>query len=190
MAGRNVKRWTEAEDAVLRTHYAALPTQELLALLPGRTDAAIKCRACAFGLKRDHEVRAEQSRRSFLATCEARGQKPGQQPVAIGTIHRKGRYRMIKVAQPDVWKSLHVHTWEEAHGPIPAGMKVAALDGDFTNVDLSNLELRTICENRVKTHHHYRGLAPEVLDILHLQNEIKKLKKRKRGNEKQAIGPA
>lgn len=181
---KGVKRWTAAEDALVRQFYKDRSNEFMLALLPGRTLQAICQRAGGMGISKTHEHRSAASRRSFLALCERRGVKPGTQPRPIGATHKKGRYTMIKVAQPDVWKPLHIHTWEQEHGPVPEGMQVWAKDGNPRNVALENLTLSTLAEIHLRTNFNYRGLPDEVLDILHLQNEIRKTIKRKRRNEK------
>ena len=94
-------------------------------------------------------------------------------------MHRKGRYILVKVAQPDVWKPLHTHAWEQANGPVPEGMIVAAKDGNVQNIELDNLCLRTLSENQVRRHAKHKDLPEELIDILHLQNEIKKEIKRR-----------
>ncbi|XBG31085.1 HNH endonuclease [Pseudomonas sp. 13.2] len=53
-------------------------------------------------------------------------------------------------------------------------MIVAAKDGNVQNVNLDNLCLRTRAEHQLRNNHHYRGLPEEIVDILHLQNELKK----------------
>lgn len=180
MGRRNLARWTNAEDDIVRKHYPTTTDDEMVKLLPGRTKTAITQRAAGFRITKTAEHRSEVSRISFLAACEKRGVKPGLQPRPIGSTHRKGRYTLIKVAHPGVWKLLHQHVWEQENGPIPDGMIVAAKDGDISNVDLANLCLRTNAENQLRRNHHYQGLPEEVVDILHLQNEIKKTIKRKR----------
>lgn len=70
------------------------------------------------------------------------------------------------------------------HGPVPEGMQVWAKDGNPRNVALENLTLSNLAEIHLRTNFNYRGLPDEVLDILHLQNEIRKTIKRKRRNEK------
>ncbi|WP_296271767.1 HNH endonuclease signature motif containing protein [Pseudomonas sp. UBA6323] len=180
MMVRTRAKWTDAEDDIIRKHYPTTTNDAMVALLPGRTKTAITLRAAGFRISKTAEHRSEMSRASFLRTCERRGVKPGQQPRPIGSTHRKGRYTLIKVAQPDVWKPLHVHIWERANGPVPEGMIVTARDGNIGNVDLANLCLRTTAENQLRHNHNYKGLPEEVVDILHLQNEIKKTIKRKR----------
>ncbi|KPC13621.1 Uncharacterized protein AC503_3280 [Pseudomonas syringae pv. maculicola] len=91
---------------------------------------------------------------------------------------------LIKLGQPDIWKGLHIHAWELVNGPVPDGHIVAAKDGNRKNISLENLCLRTISEHVVKTCPNYQHLPDELVDVLHLQNEIRKTIKRKRGNEK------
>lgn len=181
---RSVKRWTEAEDELICQLYSEKTNKEMCVLLPERTKTAITLRAAHFGIRKTKEHRSAISRQTFLATCEALGIQPGQAPRPIGSTHRKGRYILIKVAQPDVWKPLHTHVWEQAHGPVPEGMIVAAKDGNVRNTDLSNLCLRTFAENQLRRNRHYKDLPEGIVDILHLQNEIKKIIKRKTHREK------
>lgn len=179
-----MKRWTATEDVIVRTFYAENENDFMLRLLPGRTVDAICQRATGMGIRKSSEHRSEMSRRSFLALCEERGKTPGADPRPIGATHRKGRYILVKVAQPNVWKTLHTHVWEQANGPLPEGMIVAAKDGNVKNTDLANLCLRTCAENQLRRNQHYKDLPEEIVDILHLQNEIKKEIKRKTNNEK------
>lgn len=184
MGGRNTKRWSQEEDALVRQFYADNENLFMLEILPGRTVEAICQRAMGMGICKSKDHRSEMSRRSFLAACERRGTPPGQAPRPIGATHRKGRYILVKVAQPDVWKTLHTHVWEVANGPVPEGMIVAAKDGNVKNTDLANLCLRTFAENQLRRNKNYKDLPEEIVDILHLQNEIKKEIKRKTKREK------
>lgn len=45
--------WSEEEDRTLRESFATLPFSDLCLLLPGRTEAAIGCRARDKGLRRE-----------------------------------------------------------------------------------------------------------------------------------------
>ncbi|MDO5067467.1 MAG: SANT/Myb-like DNA-binding domain-containing protein [Propionibacteriaceae bacterium] len=49
------QHWTPAEDELLRQHGPTLPWPELEALLPGRTQAAIRKRVCHLGIARQAE---------------------------------------------------------------------------------------------------------------------------------------
>lgn len=51
---------------------------------------------------------------------------------------------------------LHRMVWQEAHGPIPAGLHVHHKDGDVTNNDIDNLEL-------ISAEDHGRAHAREAL---------------------------
>ncbi len=181
---RMVKRWTPEEDALVQRFYSDKPNSFMASILPGRTRTSIVQRAKSMGISKSAQQRSDMARRSFLAYCASRGVSPGQQPRPIGATHRKGRYILIKVDQPDVWKPLHTYVWEQANGPVPEGMIVAAKDGNVRNAVLDNLCLRTFSENQLRRNKHYRHLPDEIVDILHLQNEIKKTIKRKLGNEK------
>lgn len=56
---------------------------------------------------------------------------------------------------------------------------MAAKDGNVQNIELDNLCLRTLSENQVRRHAKHKDLPEELIDILHLQNEIKKEIKRR-----------
>lgn len=179
MGGRNTKRWTTVEDALVIQLYSDHGHDFLSLILPGRSYHAITLRAKGLGVRKSKAHRSEASRKSFIEACERRGVAPGQAPRPIGATHRKGRYILVKVAQPDVWKTMHTHVWEQANGPLPEGMIVAAKDGNVKNTDLANLCLRTFAENQLRRNQHYKNLPEEIVDILHLQNELKKtIKKR------------
>lgn len=181
---RQTKRWSPAEDQIVRQFYADKNDQFLTFALPGRTPDAICQRAAGMGIRKSKASRSEAYRRAYLRQIEKNGTHPGKSIRPIGSTHQKGRYILIKVADPDVWKPLHRHVWEQAHGPVPEGMIVAAKDGNVRNAVLENLCLRTPAEHQLRSNHNYRDLPEELVDVLHLQNEIRKAIKRKKGNEK------
>ena len=85
-----------------------------------------------------------------------RGHAPhNYQPVGTLRVNGSG-YVDRKIADPDVWKCEHQLVWEEAHGPIPKGMKMIFLDGNKQNTALENLELISAAEmlamNRERMH--------------------------------------
>lgn len=69
--------------------------------------------------------------------------KKGNKPpnyLPVGTINTTtDGYLKKKIADPNVWKLLHVELWEEYNGPVPDGHVIIFLDGDKSNVTLSNL---------------------------------------------------
>lgn len=50
-------------------------------------------------------------------------------------------YIEVKIQEPKKWAQLHTLVWSAAHGDIPEGHCIVFIDGDKTNVKLSNLEL-------------------------------------------------
>lgn len=78
-------------------------------------------------------------------------------PIGTIRIHKRGKRRLpfAQVKTPDGWTSAARHSWIKNHGEIPPGMRLDFLDGDSTNVDISNLRLipirdavRVACERR------------------------------------------
>lgn len=63
-------------------------------------------------------------------------------PVGSERITRDG-YRERKIAEPNVWRGVHIINWEAAHGPVPQGHVVIFKNGDKTNPDVLNLHLVT-----------------------------------------------
>jgi len=183
-AGQKLKPWTEAEDALVKAFYPDNGPEFMAVILPDRTYDAVTQRAAGKRIRKTHQYRSEVSRRTFLETCEALGVAPGQAPRSIGSTHRKGRYILVKIAQPDVWKPLHTHVWEQENGPVPEGMIVAAKDGNTRNAVLENLCLRTFAENQLRRNKHYKDLPEQIVDILHLQNELRKTIKKRVNHEK------
>lgn len=70
----------------------------------------------------------------------------------VGTLLKDSDgYWRIKLREPEpgersgfgnahVWKQLHRHLWEGAHGPVPAGHALRFLDGNSDHCVLENLE--------------------------------------------------
>lgn len=59
-------------------------------------------------------------------------------------------YRWIRISKAH-WKQLHVHVWECAHGPVPAGHIVVFADGDTMNCDISNLRMISRKQHAIET---------------------------------------
>lgn len=74
--------------------------------------------------------------------------KPGHRSInhcEVGTVkirhvNKTGRDRAwVKVAEPNVWRYRCHVVWEEAYGPIPAGLLIHHLSGDTLDDALTNL---------------------------------------------------
>lgn len=97
-----------------------------------------------------------------VATQFKKGSSP-KTKLPIGTISKKhGGYYIIKVADPDVWKLLHIYIWEQANGPLPENHCVIFLDGDRSNCKLENLMLVTRGEHAIMNRFNLRGSTPEL----------------------------
>lgn len=179
--GRKRRRWTETEDATLRSLYAESDPATLAHHLPGRTYSSITTRAHLLGAGKSQKYLREVGCASMKIGMERYGKELWEKP--IGSTYNNGYRTLLKVASPDIWVPLHTHVWEQASGPVPEGLMVVAKDGNLKNVDLQNLCLRTFSEHVVRCCPNYRHLPEEIVDILHLQNEIKKTIKRKRRRE-------
>jgi len=177
-AGRTRARWTEQEDETIRKLYADATPETLAQQLPGRTLSSITTRAHLLGVGKSQKYLREVGVASMKLGVERYGKELWEKP--IGSTYDNGDRTLVKVASPDVWRPLHNQVWEQANGQIPEGLLVVAKDGNLKNVDLQNLCLRTFSEHVVRCCPRYRHLPEEMVDILHLQNEIKKEIKRRK----------
>ena len=61
--------------------------------------------------------------------------------------NRGEQYFYIKTEEPNKWKPLHRHIWEQNFGEIPPGFCVVFKDKNVLNTEISNLELITRAKN-------------------------------------------
>lgn len=102
----------------------------------------------------------------------ARGSRPKNQvPIGTEIITRDG-YPVVKVADPNKWKMVHVKNWEEVNGPVPEGFILLHADGDQANADLSNLILASKAELLTMNRH---GLIKGDKDLTITGHNIAKL---------------
>jgi hypothetical protein len=70
------------------------------------------------------------------------------------------------------WCAAHILLWEDKHGPMPRGHKLAFKDGDVAHIALSNLELISNAEMmRRNTIHH---LPKDLKDTIMLLGRVKR----------------
>lgn len=182
MDRRSAKRWTEAEDGIIRDLYPENDFGALSGHLPGRTSSSIGHRAYVLGVKKSTRYMRDLGAAHMQAGIERFGRECWEKP--LGSLRHEKTRVLIKLGQPDIWKPLHIHAWELANGPVPGGQLVAARDGNRKNISMENLCLRTLSEHCVWNSPDYRDLPEEIIDIVHLQNELKKEIKRKTKHEK------
>lgn len=79
----------------------------------------------------------------YAAGCEKGWFRKGHKShnhVTVGTVVMStDGYLKRKVAEPDVWKFVHVMEWEKHNGPVPENCLISFRDGDHRNCDISNL---------------------------------------------------
>ena len=120
--------------------------------------------------KKWNEYMPEESQEQSRRTCFKKGNIPHCAIPDGGTVirQRKDRnerpYIMVKVPGERKLKHLHVHTWEQAHGPIPKRYNIVFKDGNTMNCELSNLEIISNAELMLRnTMHRY---PPEVVSLI------------------------
>lgn len=97
-----------------------------------------------------------------IRTRFKKGHKPHNQK-PVGTITEAyDRYRIhkffkIKIAEPNVWKFLHIFNWENVNGPYDKKKYMLIfLDGNNRNCDISNLRLVRKVDNALLNHYKLR----------------------------------
>lgn len=76
--------------------------------------------------------------------------QPGKITVRKQTEAKGGRSYQYICVNLGKWKELHIHNWEKVNGPVPSGHCLWFRDGNSLNADVSNLELITRKENRLR----------------------------------------
>lgn len=117
------------------------------------------------------------------STMFKKGQRPhNTHPVGTEIQDAKDHYTYVKIAEPNVWKQKHHIIWEEHNGPIPEGMIITFLDGDNTNIEISNLAMVSRSEHAIMTTHKLRSKNPELtkagINVAKLNDLMNKLKKK------------
>jgi hypothetical protein len=75
------------------------------------------------------------------------GSKPHNWKVVGSTRVSVDGYFEVKIVEPKTWIQLHTIIWSAKNGDIPKSHCVVFIDGDKTNIKLSNLELITRAEH-------------------------------------------
>jgi hypothetical protein len=70
------------------------------------------------------------------------------------------------------WASAHVLLWEDRHGPVPKGHKLAFKDGDRAHIALNNLELVSNAEMMRRNSVH--NLPKELQLVIQLNGALKR----------------
>lgn len=111
-----------------------------------------------------------------------RGHRP-KNAVPVGTRVIASGWVKVKVAEPDVWRNESRLVWERHHGePVPAGMVLLHLDGDFTNNSVENLTLASRAELSAVNQKGFRQMPqevrPSILAMAKIATAIRRRKER------------
>jgi hypothetical protein len=132
----------------------------------------------------------------FKKGCISGAARQNLRAVGTDVMHADGYlWRKVKdgVPFPRSCRPAHKVVWGDAHGPVPKGMCVTFLDGDRTNIGLSNLALVSRAVNARLNQNDLRaldrGITAAAIAAAELMTEIGKIgktktnAKRKRGEQ-------
>lgn len=125
--------------------------------------------------------------------------KKGMRPhtwVPVGTVKMRDGYLVRKIADVPQsiagigalstnWEYVHIRTWQDAHGPIPAGHAVVFKDRNSQHTEIENLELVTRSElMRRNTIHHLPAALKQLIQLTGaLKRKIRNREKKQNGEE-------
>lgn len=164
------RRWTKAEDDLLRELYSDKPNAYLAEIF-NRSKRSVQHRAFVLGIQKSPEFAKQQLEKGWFPKghvpfnkgkkwihfMSAEGMRNSAKTQFRGTPHnaRPDGYEMLRaehhgkrywwIKPPGKTRMMPKHRWlwEQAHGEIPKGYNVQFKDGDTTNCVLENLYLIT-----------------------------------------------
>ena len=121
------------------------------------------------------------------ATRFVKGQSPSN-CAAVGAIRTlEDGYLEMKMAEGlRQWRLLQRVIWERLNGAIPQGMLVVFLDGDKTNIDVTNLTLMTKSQNMQRNAYH-TNYPPEIRSLIQLRGALTRQINKRSNHEHQHI---
>ena len=177
------QKWNDAQEAIVRKHYANATPQEMSALLDNVFDARqISHKAKKMGIRKskaykrkyglDDNGRMKKGRNTWNKGMRGETQfKKGiiphnYKPVGSTRITKDG-YTEIKIADPRTWELMHREVWKQHHGEYPpAGTAIVFIDGNKQNCEISNLQLLTRKElMQINTVHNLPDDLKEVIKL-------------------------
>lgn len=116
-------------------------------------------------------------------------------PLDSTRICSKDGYILVKVAAANPYtgsmtryRAKHVHIWEKANGPVPAGMVILFIDGEKLHCELKNLMLVSRTELLILNQTGYSDapaeLKPSILALAKLKAKAFSFKTPKKGARK------
>lgn len=92
-------------------------------------------------------------------------------------------YIEIKVSEPNKWELKHRYIYKQHYGSIPKGYKVIFLDGNKTNLNISNLKAISSHEELIMNEYGLRYGKKELTKSAHIVAQIE-TKRRELKNER------
>jgi hypothetical protein len=129
--------WTADQLAYVEVNWATKSAKQIANTI-GRSVNAVRKRAFNLGLRTDPEVH-----HALLKQSPNSGRYTGKPVGTITTrVTNSGAQSVWLKIAPNEWQQLSHNIWLKAGKSIPFKHKICFKDGDPTNCDLSNLELR------------------------------------------------
>jgi hypothetical protein len=117
------------------------------------------------------------------ATQFVKGSRPpNYKPVGTIRKNRDGQYEMKMAEGMYQWKLLNRVIWERCNGKIPKGHVVKFIDGDYENLEVTNLLAISKAQNMVRNSYH--NYPKEISQLIQLKGAITR-QINKRGNHEQ-----
>lgn len=163
-------KYSKEEKEFLKKHNHLTPTKELVKLFNERFETNItkeqiknfrgnnKLNSGLTGYfpkgniphnkgKKQTDYMTQESIDKTIPTRFKKGNIPANhKPVGTEAITKNG-YIKIKIGEPNKWQLKHRYIYEKAYGKIPKGYNLIFLDGNKTNIVLSNLKLVSKAED-------------------------------------------
>lgn len=148
------RKWTEHEIEYIKAHYKKMTIRQIAEAL-GRSATGVEAYIMRMGLQK--------------GTNSGHFKKGARGPrwVPIGTISKKTNGIWNRKVAENEWKPIHHLLWEVVYGPIPRGHMIAFIDGNTSNIRITNLELLTHAEMMERNSH--LNYPPEVQEIIRLK---------------------
>lgn len=161
--------WTEEQIFLLCRLFHSHTNAEC-AQLVGHSIDAVRKKAKQLHLKKDKDWMYEKTSKGMF--------KKGHVPYnKVGLGHkRKGRdgYWLVKVAEPNVFRPMHLVLWEQFYGPLSKGDVVSFIDGNRDNVCISNLRCETKKEKFFRCCSIHTTLPPDIRELVMLKGKLKR----------------
>ena len=163
-------KWTDEQISYLVENYDKLTNEEIANNL-NKTYSAISQKSFRLGLRKPTKFFVRPNSGVFKkghipwntgtkglkkgsSTSYKKGNRPhnsyeGSGQIVLRKDNTGRKYKWLKLADSN-FIQYHRYLWEQAYGEIPSGQIVVFKDGDSLNCELSNLELISRKENRIR----------------------------------------